>query len=129
MSRETEAIERLRKHRRGETPYEGWHEVGILRDCNDIVDAYLAEHPADEDELITPEWLESMDFKNNMAYLADDQRTLLQLTERHNGFGAIVWQQPDRQMVSVTIVLPGVLVKTRGELRALLRGLGVEPKQ
>lgn len=40
-------------------------EHGQQDDCETLADAYLAEHPADDGELITEEWLRSVGFKQS----------------------------------------------------------------
>lgn len=51
------AIERRRK-------YLGWKYYGAISDVLLLADAYLAEHPEDDDEPTTEEWLRESGFVN-----------------------------------------------------------------
>lgn len=71
-----------------------------MRDRELLADAYLAEHPADDDEPVDLDWLEEQ--------LHDSDFTVSQI-----GWKFFV-QFEGR-----------IEIKTRGQLRALLKGLGV----
>lgn len=124
-----EAAERVRRINAGES-YQSvyaceWVGGGFLdRDKNEIVDAYLAEHPADDGELITCNdgpWLVSLGGKQsggcgNCYFFGD---------------GVEVWlfdehlRDKDDGQESVLDAGHRVSNPTRGQLRRLLDALGV----
>jgi len=61
MDTETkEALERLRREGQGENVYPSWfpdYDMESRKDSHTLAEAYLAEHPADDDEPVTKEWL------------------------------------------------------------------------
>jgi hypothetical protein len=119
MSELREAAERVRT---GFTYYQcpdSWQE------CNDarlIAEAWIAEHPADDDEPITEEWLEQLAFTHNDSwYFRSPAQTSMQadvtLIRWSGGWSVKV---SDR----FTSVLTAN-VKTRGDLRLLAKALGI----
>lgn len=100
------------------------HSNGSWQQDQDlIVTAYLAEHPADEDEPITEEWLRGVGFSicahwGAMAIGDSDQIAL----EWDYGKWLIRWRRPsDRLTTDIPIPAP----KTRSDLRLLCRALGI----
>ena len=61
MDAETKAaLERLRREGQGENVYPSWfpdYDMESRKDSHTLAEAYLAEHPADDDEPVTKEWL------------------------------------------------------------------------
>ena len=61
MDTETKAaLDRLRSEGQGENVYPSWfpdYDMEVRKDVRTLADAYLAEHPPDDDEPVTKEWL------------------------------------------------------------------------
>lgn len=102
-----------------------WHTVGlsvvISEDVKDICDAYIAEHPADDDVPVAVEWLESLsrsggDMSFLRVRLCDDG---FHLMSPCNTVGEGIEGLTD-------FVSPNVA--TRGDVRRLCKALGVELK-
>lgn len=94
-------------------------------DAARIVDAYLQEHPADDDEPLTEEWLRSAGAHDPHGR---DHAAPLALTALGIGFGVFVrdelndcwhWCRGSRRLATL---------RTRGDVRRLLAALGVPAK-
>lgn len=85
----------------------------LQQDMMEIADAYLAEHPADDDEPITNEWLTSFGrhFEFNGHELAINSDGGVELWTHWGG---------------ESVVIDLCDVATRGDVRRLLRGLGIK---
>jgi hypothetical protein len=130
-----EAAAKLRRHYAAiktdetfeESPYfckgtrkSSWFEGELGDDEESLAKAYLAEHPVDDEELVTEEWLRSVGFK-----------------EEANEFGSLSIG-PDSMLVweTFTDAPPEFFirtwelrhVKTRGAVRLLCKALGIELK-
>ena len=128
MSEIQAAAERLRKVRE-DGEYDDVYEprataYGIVSDCEILADAYLAEHPADDVEAIDEAWLRSVSFMQEQGFYFF--RTAAE------GLGRVKWLKvaPNGIAYVQCDVFAMQLndVKTRGELRALLRALKIEMK-
>ena len=83
--------------------------IECIKDLFVLAQAYIAEHPADDDEPVTDEWLDSV-------FGTDDSLC----TEWHDEWGEkITWLD---KFGLVSIPMP----KTRGDVRRLCRALGIE---
>lgn len=115
------AIDRLRKLREGtENPYEAighsWYEI----DHRSLAGAYFAEHPADDAEPVTDDWLKSVGFTirgqcyGELACPPGETRWSLELDQ----FGALPVASNEHPFRNYC--------KTRGEIRRLCSALGIE---
>lgn len=91
-------------------------------DALELANAYLAEHPADEDEPVTEEWLRAIGFNDDKEFPG----YVILLTEcgyiECIGFdGGVEW------MLFGNELNPGP--QTRGQVRLLCRALGIELKE
>lgn len=122
MSDVREAAERLREHSLlphvrtadGRPYFEG--------DLKLLANAYLAEHPSDDDELITDDWWRDMSGGCRFIFSPDERLMLwlgadgmLQLCISDGGGDEISRDMPH--------------IKTRGDVRRLCKALGVEVKE
>ncbi len=113
MNDETRAAaERLRDHRTTQWPLR-------TQDMNTIIEAYLAEHPADDAEPITGEWLRTTSAYTFVELPDNDGTNVLFEIEP---FGPDEYR-PQLSEGSDMIVLRRL--KTRGDLRRLCAALGV----
>lgn len=115
------AAERLRRWKAGD------HEVMESRhmlhaNWSMLADAYLAEHPADDDEAVTEDWIESVRtcpwcvIEFNDAVMLDwEESTLYLHTEISDGIGVVT-----------RVELPHL--KTRGDVRRFCRAFGKDLK-
>lgn len=100
----------------------GWYfnNEQYRRDGLMLRDAYLAEHPADDSESVTFEWLESIGFYRDGTHI-DDPLTCCE---------SAIYLSPDHNDETVWVVFVEVYelghVKTRGDVRRLLAALGIE---
>ena len=78
-----------------------------------LADAYIAEHPDDEDELVTEEYLKSIGFFENDTEL------------EHQSHVVIV----DKWGMGFTVCNGKPPIKTRGQVRRLLAALGIHNKE
>jgi len=98
-------------------------ELGYSRDVDEglVLDAYLAEHPADEDEPITRAWVVHVfRLTINGAELTDR----LFLKQSRKGWGVYVcgWLNEYGEAMDDCLVTK---VNTRGQLRRLASALGI----
>lgn len=87
--------------------------------------AYLAEHPADEEEIITEEWLESIDFER-----VDLEGCVPYEWFKHKTCGLILWDSSYDDWIVNCFDQEGIRpnsITTRGQVRRLLAALGVKP--
>ena len=103
----------------------GFHSSGTARRACMLAESYLAEHPADDAEPVTEEWLLSVGFKR-----AEDDPVILVLPSTDTG----------RAMTYVTIEPCELRLeaddggsiwigeRTRGDVRRLCTALGIELK-
>lgn len=123
-----ESAERLRKHcavsaseNYQESPY--YRQGGSVDFVLEHIDrtktstAYLADHPADEDEPITDAWLREIGFADGRM---SSDLTLSPIVRGRTAAGCEYW-------IVRSYPLPYV-PKTRGQIRKLLDALGVETK-
>jgi len=102
---------------------------GLFHDVEAVIAAYLAEHPADEDEAITEEWLRSVGF------VKDWMKNQIQFLEYENGSSTVrVHGEVDgteEWLVGMERVPHDLMPNSRGEVRQLFRKLNIplqEPK-
>lgn len=100
MTAISEAAERYRRGNYPEPMGDGKKIHCLLEDTIDLAEAYLAEHPADENEPITIEWL--------MEIGLCDHRCVLDLFKEPDGSWFPKWHGWELARI-----------KTRAELRAL----------
>jgi hypothetical protein len=104
---------------------------GVECDCETLADAYLDEHPADEDEPITEEWLKSIGFRQWSSDEDDEFELYIpmhdeicwecRLAYQANGFYAVrMCDQEDvgRELASESVELLG----TRNMNHTVVRG-------
>lgn len=88
----------------------------VPKSVQEVFDAYLAEHPEDENELITNEWLEAA-YPSKVFQL--DQATQLTVwIDSRRGLEVFV-SKIDSDSVWRSTGLPNI--KTRGQLRQLIK--------
>ena len=85
-----------------------------------LADAYLAEHPADEDESVTIDWLESVGFTGDHGIWSVGEKPSLALDTV-----LLRWGVCD---MSVTRLDQTIRDATRGWVRQLCKSLGIELK-
>lgn len=101
--------------------------------CNDIsgyvktfIDMVLAEHPADDDEAVTEEWLESVGFKHRVLRSEFGYECMSIYLKIDNDdqwfFGTDYGHEFDAEVMLKTPA-------TRGDLRRLCKALGIELKE
>lgn len=124
MSKEArEAAERIVNAQRfwtGTVPFgPGYLDIDE-RDVMRVARACLAEHPADDDEPVTAEWLESIGFYRDGTHPDDPftcRESALYLSPKYDD--ETTW------VVFVEVYEIGN-IKTRGDVRRLLTALGIE---
>lgn len=136
MSDELRAADRLRKFNSGDmSVYET--DYGLHADRAVLADAYLVEHPADDGEPVTEEWLRSVGFTQyNEETLSSDMVFLSLWIDRslHNtAFLAVHWPLTTKYEVywscqGFSLYKPAY-PKTRRDVRNLAKCLGVELKE
>lgn len=91
------------------------------RDCESLADAYLAEHPSDEDELVTVEWIKRV--------IPEDPDHPNHGETKHAGH-SISWIEWDSRLC-VYVNHEGIYWQdmTRRRFRALAYGMGVPLKE
>ena len=96
------------------------------QDATLLASLYLAEHPADDGEDVTEEWLESVGWRRNRGYMDSPQigDSCFQLTWCSLGQSMLL-ECDDNDQPDVT--LPHI--KTRGDVRRLCEALGIELKE
>ena len=104
------AVERVRRVRNGEEAYAvyGQHvDAHALhwRDLGQVADAYLAEHLPDDEEPVMLDFMESVVPEDGSITIAT-----------HGEVGRVYLDE--------SYVADGIKIKTRGQLRYLLKGLG-----
>jgi len=119
MTAISEAAERLREHESGGDIYPfdgGAMEMG---DERALAAAYLAEHPADDGEPITEEWLRSVGFKvsPDFEFLFIEAGLRPGTIEFDPDIGWIIFGSKATR-----------LLETRGDVRRLCAALGIELK-
>lgn len=127
MTELTEAAERLRRLFRGDPPGAIYGRHTVRQDTfenlerNDVrflADAYLTEHPADDDEPITMEWIENFpDFDLECASGKITGGFSL-------GAGGICYCDIFQSDDEIQLVC-----ETRGDVRTLYRAFGEPPKE
>ena len=80
--------------------------------------AYLAEHPADDGEPVTPEWLAATGFSPAWGDKYRHQR----------GHMDVVWREGVMSLAHRTDEWSELPVRTRGHVRRLLMALGITPE-
>ena len=102
------------------------------RDLRALADAYLAEHPADDGEPVTEDWLRAVGFRDYVEPSEWSSSYLSLWTDRkeHNvAFLAVHWARPSNpeghywSAQDCTLYKPAH-PKTRGDLRRLAVALG-----
>lgn len=108
-------IERYRERNSNQSEYQDSIVYSEDVDAGILAEAYLAEHPADDDEPLSQEWLSSVS-RGVFGKVAFVSYELLD--------DASVWRMlgDDRGWYLFTSV------KTRGDVRRLCRALGIELK-
>ena len=105
-------------------------DAGVIKQQHDRADlaaAYLAEHPADDDELVTPDWLELVGWepypqtRRNMWYSRSVSLLMIHFRDGEgtwlcHGSSSCGWDYVTKQC-------------TRGDLRRLCKLLGIELKE
>ena len=119
-----EAAERLNRYIEDRTVTAADYE-DCEGDIQYVANAYLAEHPADEDEPIDEDWLRSIGFHVNTG---DDY--YLWINSPNQDFDIQYWDDWEefRFATSKSDYDVPVSIKTRGQLRDLLKALGLETK-
>jgi len=140
------AMERLRQMRADADDHDGGYpatEEGrrqSLLDHAALADAYLAEHPADDDEAITEDWLREVGFKSKTY----QESEVLALNIPKGVIGDTQWIELEDETNGVFLLcrwselyedydgddLPPdrveVVCRTMGQLRRLCAALGIE---
>ena len=120
----TKAAERLRRQ---QTPCGGFVSTDFEQFSVDMIavaNAYLAEHPADDDEPIVEAWLLSVGFLRDLneyeitSPTSDGQFVYLTLTRRGWVLGTGSWSHRS------SLLLPAT-PETRGQLRRLCAALNI----
>lgn len=90
------------------------HVRALIHDCGKLARAYLAEHPADDGEPVTVEWLAECGFERNARYftLPNYSGNLFDVVLWADGFN-VRWDGHTN-------------CKTRGEVRRLCAALGIQ---
>lgn len=86
-----------------------------------LADAFLEEHPPDEDEPITPEWLNGLLPWDDKAF--DESEPYMDWEHLLNGHELIVATEGDFYTLSISGNLWPIPFTTRGQLRRLLSAL------
>lgn len=111
--------------------FDGYYEMQAS-DGKNLARAYLAEHPADDDEPVTADWLRSVGFKQDAdtEYTSDDL-----ILAPEDDQVALHWMQegiePDEiRTIWIVAENEGIYTSasTRGALRRLAAALGVTLK-
>lgn len=100
-------------------------------DAYELAAAYLAEHPADDAEPVTADWLRGLGFVRGQQAAADDNLTLraggVELTRWHRrGVPAVEWSVQTAED-GADWLPPCLRPATRGHVRRLLAALGITP--
>lgn len=100
-------------------------EASYIEDVRALANAYLAEHPADEDAFIDETWLKSVGFGEPTIngwpiIFANNGCDPIELWLDYDGCVALI------QSNSEDHVLIGKRCKTRGDLRRLAAAIGIE---
>jgi len=127
------AAERVRRAMAGEHPYaiygeddaktQGWYDRKVL------AEAYLAEHPADDAELVTAEWLIAVggslrsEEYQRFAFPVSHGELIVWLTEK-DAAKRIAWFDTCDDATGSYIPFDG----TRGQMRRLCAALGIPLK-
>ncbi len=111
----------------------------ILADGVKLADAYLAEHPADDDEIAESGWLRSVGAVRPQAVAAETVYVLGQWTASEHGGGqypiTLTWDARrgavDAKRAFIVRVFGFIVFMrpTRGDVRRLCKALGVELKE
>lgn len=131
------AAGRLRRWRAGEDPWAVYgvadedHPNALVRELADadravLADAYLAEHPADDAEPVTEEWLKSEVGMTVPSWHTYEPRLLREVVDDEGRWDMRLWWAIERR--SFEIGGRTVPVATRGDVRRLFSALGVELK-
>lgn len=114
------AAERLRRLEAGEhqdAVYGDFANAFRRLDTQTLADAFLAEHPADDDEPDTEEWLRGVGFTD-----CKNDGLRLSILARYPNLGMPFWE------VCGTVIRLAQ-PKTRGQLRRLCAALGISLKE
>lgn len=126
LNDETRAAERLRKYMDGEPMYMSNPE-GPRDDLAKLANAYLREHPADDAEPVTEEWMNSLACEDSVSglwyYFAVDASTSLIIAMASNRNWASVEDDASTDGVFLRDI------STRGDVRRLCWALGIELKE
>ena len=121
------AMERLRRIEAGESYYEvyGCQPTGhghMQRDERKLVDAFMAEHPADDDETVTEEWLGRVGGVKSSEYAKAFRRA-----GSDDLYFFYAGRNPFQSGLTRFFKMP--VVETRGDVRRLCVALGIELKE
>lgn len=94
-----------------------WY-AGMTLDYIKVADLCLCEHPADDDEPVTEEWLRSVG-----AIVIRETAAFGMLTLELGGL--LCWRRHDRETFYLTDMRKLPHIKTRGDVRRLCRALGI----
>ena len=127
------AAGRLRRHRAGEQSASVWPDPATAwagDDLDTLADAWLAEHPADDGEAITADWLTASGLPQTLSPVPEYTRdryaadfTSWRVTVVRRQFGN--WQMFAWATEKLCDQSVSVIAHTRGQLRRLLAALGV----
>lgn len=100
-----------------------------IQDMNKLACAYLAEHPADEDEPVTSEWIRSVaavywEAGKESYWPGHELRFSEKIGDNPGGF--YIWNEGPHSHSQKPSYMP---IKTRGQVRLLCRALGIELKE
>ena len=122
------ARERWREYRHGKTnPFYG-DEMLYRETVARICDAYLAEHPADDEAPIDEAWLRSVGFYESAEYGGDREIWLIDIADSTDDSICcnLYTTRIELWIGSRYITIPG---KTRGDVRRICAELGITLKQ
>lgn len=102
--------------------------VGVCRysDMETLANAYLAEHPADDDEPVTEEWWDNTLGGRHVCIQYSNFG--LWLDTRYGNVKVELYAE-SAALDSDCFVLTLLVKPTRGDVRRLCRALGIEPKE
>jgi hypothetical protein len=108
------AAERLRRHMADPNHRDTYHgkESTLVGDWATLARAYLAEHPADDGEAITEDWLRAVGFKSMPSEVGLWLDKTVGVDLRSDTPGCVVCNARPR-------------IATRGDLRRLAEALGI----
>jgi hypothetical protein len=101
---------------------DGYDKMPIVEIAVVLAHAYLADHPADEDEPVTEDWLRSIGLKLRMGFGFPVTKTM-SLWDSRNGWGLYFHGGLGDSAEGETKIAK---VATRGQVRRLLAALGID---